>query len=154
KQGNGNLGVYDAAKRETMAVHKESGPVRGVAFSADGKTLFAAVNDTAKAYNVGPKLRQRGGGSAEPGRPIVCLAVAGKTVVAAQADSVIAVGEEGGSLKGGDGRFHRGPVNGIAVAADGKMVASVANADGQLVKFWSLPGGQHRVTLAGHQGWI
>jgi WD40 repeat protein/serine/threonine protein kinase len=154
KQGNGNLGVYDAAKRETVTVHKENGPVRGVAFSADGKTLFAAVNDTVKAYNMGPKLRQRSAVSAESGRPIVCLALVGKTVMVGQADSVIAVGEDGGSLKVGDGRFHRGPVNGIAVAADGKMLASVANVDGQLVKLWTLPGGQHRVNLAGHQGWI
>jgi WD40 repeat protein/serine/threonine protein kinase len=154
KQGNGNLGMYDTAKRETVIVHKENGPVRGVAFSADGKTLYAAVNDTVKAYNVGPKLRQRGAVSAEPGRPIVCLALAGKTVIVGQADSVIAVGEDGGSLKGGDSRFHRGPVNGIAVAADGKTLASVANVDGQLVRLWTLPGGQQRANLVGHQGWI
>jgi WD40 repeat protein/serine/threonine protein kinase len=154
KQGSGNLGLYDAGKRETLATVKENGPVRAVAFSGDSKTLAAAVDDVVKVYGTEPRLQQRNalrGGVA--GRAVTALAFGGKTIVASQHDSVIAVGDEAGGLKASDGRFHRSPVSGLAVSPDGQSLASAAGGDFQGVKLWNLPGGQHRSNLVGHQGW-
>lgn len=153
KQG-GNVGLYDAGSHQTVATVRETGPVRAVAFSGDGKVLIAAVNEVVKVYSAEAKLQQRSAVRALTTRAVTCLAFGGKTIVAGQADGIIAVGDEGGGLKTADGRYHRSPVNGLAVSPDGKSLTSVAAGDMQGVKVWSLPSGEPRITLAGHQGWI
>src|SRR5262249_38896501 len=88
------------------------------------------------------------------GRPITSLACGGKTIVAGRPDCIVTVGDEGSGFTMPAGFQHRAPLDGLAVSADGRLLASVANLDGSNAARLSHPDGRHRANLVGHQGWI
>ncbi len=144
----GTVRVYDKvetkapALKTTFAAHKD-GPVWAVAFAPDGRTLASGGRD--RAVRVWDVTKAKGPAAAtldghEDGVRGVAFAPDGKRLYSVGGDDgqlrtwdVSAAPKAAGSAKAG------GRVNGVAVSADGKLVAT-AGAKGAS-KVWALRDG-------------
>jgi WD40 repeat protein/transcriptional regulator with XRE-family HTH domain len=140
--------------RRVAILQGHTGPVRGVALSADSQLLVSGGGDgTIRLWE------------ARSGRPLAILedhTVGGVWGVALSGDGeLVAGGGEDGTVRGwrtSTGRplapleGHTGTLWGVALSADGELVAS-GGEDGT-VRLWETSTGQLLATLHGHTGTV
>ncbi len=170
---NGEVQLWELATRRvrlTLALH--AGPVYGVAFSPDGKTLAAVGGDLQsrigelRLWDLQPgKLKVKIVSRAAPFRA-VAFSPDGKILVTGAGDRAnpleqevenvtelklweVASGKEIASLKG-----HRGPVYAVAFSPDGTILASAGGDLGKRLgelKLWDVATRKELASLEGHR---
>jgi WD40 repeat protein/tRNA A-37 threonylcarbamoyl transferase component Bud32 len=137
-------------QRERASLGGGEQAVPAVAWTANGKTLAAAVGDIVVLWE-GPEMKPRELKRVHNG-PILAIAFApgGATLASAGFDKSVvlwdvASGEDQRSLEG-----HSAPVRALAFSPDGKTLAS--GSDDNTVRLWDVPGKRSRATLSAHKG--
>lgn len=143
----GAIHLYDADGAKKTNTLKVGGAVNGLAFSADGVTLAAAVDETVGGASVGVVRQWDAKSGKEMGRPlhvstgVFGVAFKGKstTLVVAGKDNAVRAfdtktGQEQLVLRG-----HMGWVRSVAVTPDGQAVASSGYDNSVKVWNWTSP---------------
>jgi WD40 repeat protein/serine/threonine protein kinase len=148
----GDLKVWDSATgKEIRTLLGHSGPISGVAFSADGKSLASTSWDrTVRVWDTStwePRHILRGHTGYTGG---VAFSPDGRLLASGSGDRTLkiwdaATGDEVRTLRG-----HGGGLFGVAFSPDGRQLAS-ASSD-ETVRVWDVASGNEVHCLRGHAG--
>jgi WD40 repeat protein/beta-lactamase regulating signal transducer with metallopeptidase domain len=149
----GTLTLWDLEKGAAITTIVEKNPIRGLAFSPDGKTL-ATCSFGSMAHLRDPatgKIRTELRGHKRSVNSVVWMPDS-KTVLSASVDGNVIIWDaaDGRSLK--TIAAHTKGVQALALSCDGKTLVS-GGGEG-LVKVWDLPDGKLRQTLTERSGAI
>src|SRR5262245_13112418 len=115
---------------------KHEGPVRGVAFSSDGRWLYTSGDDgMIRVWDVASGREKRNWQGLHGGTLVLALSADGHTLATAGRDASVrlwdtATGKESARLTG-----HKGDVEGLVLSGDGRFLA--ASSSGRSGQFRS-----------------
>jgi WD40 repeat protein len=159
--GGSTIQLWDPAtgrERLSLDAHQES--VGAVKLSADGtEVLSASADRTIRCWETATGRPLRRVPMAVTGRPFT-FTPSGKTLIAAGSDGSlrllnVASGKEVRQIKG-----HWGPIDRLAVSADGTLLASAGGmvqvadkpTEDHAIHVWNLAAGKELLQIAGHHG--
>ena len=141
--------IWDAGSGKLLRLlegHSDS--IRGLSWSADGKTLASGYDKTVRIWDVGSaRLLHTLGGHSDSVRG-VSWSADGKTLASGSNDKTVRIwdAESAKLLRTLEG--HSGPVRSVSWSADGKTLASMSRDN--IVRIWDAGNAKLRCTLEGH----
>jgi RNA polymerase sigma factor (sigma-70 family) len=145
---HGAVKVWNAADgRQVLTLKEPAGhPLYSLAFSPDGKTLVGGTRKNLVFWDVGNRKLLRKMPGVYTG---VTFALDGKTLAASGASAIhvwdAATGKELASRPA-----HSGEIECVAATADGKVLASISNRDGE-IRLWDPSSGKPLFALLGNE---
>jgi WD40 repeat protein/serine/threonine protein kinase len=149
--------LWDARSGDPRgALHGHSGPVDGLAVSADGKQLASASRDrSVRLWRLGSDASTAtpGDGEGHGGAVYgVALDPARRRLASASTDGTVRLWSFSGDSPLPPLRRHHGQVYAVAFSPDGTLLAS-AGRD-RSIRLWQLPGGRQRRLLVAHRATV
>jgi WD40 repeat protein len=153
--GSGTIWLVDAATgKEIRRLDGEKDWIRGLALSADGRTLASQQANAICLWDIATGRKVNSIPSDVPGDNNIALSPDGKTV--AQGDYMHGVIHLWDAAKGQESRrwkAHRRGVYGVAFSPDGAKLVSVGDHTEGII-LWDVSRGAQLHRIEGHQGYV